>query len=339
MSKSSRRRVFSSNRVDFSHRQRASHSSSFALLLIPVSTPHNPNSMEAQQIRSGTRTISLSRTLEILGGHVVETVVDLAYKDQLIASSRPTLEIRRPFALVVSPRSIAGGAIVPEPDGIIWVVIQSSEMHVMAIPAARCLGFVLLLSSLPVGMALAAGGGGAAGAGSSSGVGAGVGAMGTGSAAVGGGAPAGRVGGGPPAGEVGGGAPGSANPEGNGAAGTGNPGANAGGVTSVPSSNPASGLENAPTAGGVIGGSTGVPPASTGLGSASPPITGQSQPNDTRGPKAVEGVAEEPPPSTVGLAEPGPDGVSTKIVAPKPCSAAAHETDGTTTCVGIPAGR
>jgi len=36
--------------------------------------------------------------------------------------------------------------------------------------------------------------------------------MGTGSAAVGGGASAGRVGGGPPAGEVGGGAPGSANP-------------------------------------------------------------------------------------------------------------------------------
>ena len=204
----------------------------------------------------------------------------------------------------------------------------------------RYFGFVLLLSSLPMGFALAAGGGGAAGgAAGSSGVGAGVGAMGTGSAAVGGGAPAGRVGGGPPAGQVGGGAPGSSNPEGNGAAGTGNPGANAAGVPSVPPGNPASGLENAPTRGGVIGGSTGVPAASGDVGSASPPITGQSQPNDTRGPEAVEGVAEQPPSSTVGLAKPGPDGVSTEIVAPRPCGVAAHETDGTTTCVGLPAKR
>jgi hypothetical protein len=67
-------------------------------------------------------------------------------------------------------------------------------------------------------------------------------------------------------------------------------------------------------------------------------LNGQSQPNDARAPKAVEGVAEQPPLSTVCLAEPGPDGVSTKIVAPKSCSAA-EETDGTTTCVGIPARR
>jgi hypothetical protein len=44
----------------------------------------------------------------------------------------------------------------------------------------------------------------------------------------------------------------------------------------------------------------------------------------------------EAPPSTTGLARPGPDGVSTVIVAPRPCSVAAHETDGTTTCIGIP---
>lgn len=200
----------------------------------------------------------------------------------------------------------------------------------MVVRQARYLGFVLLLSSLPTGFALAAGGGGA-GSGSS------VGATGTGSAAVGTGAPAGRVGGG---------APGSANPEGNGAAETGHPGTNAIGSTAVPSANPASGLENAPTTGGVIGGSTGAPPPTGNLGGGSPPtmgqtqtVTGQSQPNNATTPKAVEGVAEEPPLSTVGLAKPGPDGVSTRIVAPKPCGVAAHETDGTTTCVGVPAGR
>jgi hypothetical protein len=34
----------------------------------------------------------------------------------------------------------------------------------------------------------------------------------------------------------------------------------------------------------------------------------------------------------------GPDG-STKIVPARPCGKAAHETDGTTTCVGIPGRR
>jgi hypothetical protein len=212
---------------------------------------------------------------------------------------------------------------------------------------ARLFGFVLLLSSSPVGFALAAGGGGAAGgaAGSGSGgAGAGMGAMGSGSAAVGGGAPAGRVGGGPPAGQIGGGTPGSLTPASNGAAGSGNPGTNAGGMTGVPSDNPASGLENAPTTGGVIGGATGVAPAAGSLGGASPPITRQSQPatasqsqppNNSINP-AVKGVAEEPLASTIGLAVPGPNGVSTRTVAPRPCGVAAHETDGTTTCVGIP---
>lgn len=199
----------------------------------------------------------------------------------------------------------------------------------------RSLAFAVLLAALPNGFAL--GGGAGAAGGSAGATGAGVGAAGVGSAAVGGGAPAGRVGGGPPAGAVGGGAPGSINPAGNGAAGTGDPALNAAGVRSVPSENPAAGLENAPTTGGVIGGNTGLPPA-TGTGAASPPITGQTQTNPAP-PKAVEGVAEEEPASTVGRAEPGADGVSTRIVAPKPCSAAAHETDGMTTCVGIPAKR
>jgi hypothetical protein len=210
----------------------------------------------------------------------------------------------------------------------------------MTVFKSRSLAFALLLAALPTGFALGAGGGAGASGGSAAGAGStggGVGAAGMGSAAVGGGAPAGRVGGGPPAGAVGGGAPGSINPAGNGAAGTGNPALNAAGGKSVPSDNPASGFENAPTTGGVIGGNTGVPPA-TGAGAASPPVTGQAQPNPVA-PKAVEGVAEQSPSSTVGRAEPGPDGVSTKTVAPKPCSTAAHETDGTTTCVGIPAKR
>jgi hypothetical protein len=64
-------------------------------------------------------------------------------------------------------------------------------------------------------------------------------------------------------------------------------------------------------------------------GAASPPITGQSAPT------AVQGIAEQAPGSTVGLSRPAADG-STKIIPARPCSAAAHETDGTTTCVGIP---
>jgi hypothetical protein len=39
-----------------------------------------------------------------------------------------------------------------------------------------------------------------------------------------------------------------------------------------------------------------------------------------------------------GLDKVAPDGVSTKTVKAVPCSTAARETDGTTTCVGIPEG-
>jgi hypothetical protein len=52
------------------------------------------------------------------------------------------------------------------------------------------------------------------------------------------------------------------------------------------------------------------------VGGASTPVSGQSQSNDTIGQQTIEGVAQEPPPSTIGLAQLGPDGVSTKIVAP-----------------------
>jgi hypothetical protein len=42
--------------------------------------------------------------------------------------------------------------------------------------------------------------------------------------------------------------------------------------------------------------------------------------------------------SDTGLNKVGDDGVSTKTVGAVPCSTAARETDGTTTCVGIPGG-
>jgi hypothetical protein len=47
------------------------------------------------------------------------------------------------------------------------------------------------------------------------------------------------------------------------------------------------------------------------------------------------------PPSDqgAGLNVAGPDGVSTRTVRAVPCSTAARETDGSTTCVGIPARR
>jgi hypothetical protein len=192
-----------------------------------------------------------------------------------------------------------------------------------------------LLALAPTGLAFAQGGGGGGGGGAGAGSGGGgTGAAGMGSAAGGGGAPAGSVGGGPPAGRVGGGAPGSNDPASNGAAGTGYPSLNAAGQRVVPPSNPAAGLENAPTAGGVIGGNTGVPAGGT--SPASPPITGQTQ-ADPASPSRFEHLAEQPTSSRVGRAVFGPDGVSTRIVAARPCGVAAHETDGTTTCVGIPA--
>lgn len=70
------------------------------------------------------------------------------------------------------------------------------------------------------------------------------------------------------------------------------------------------------------------------LGDAPPPAVDQT--GLPPAPRAVKGVADEPAPSTVGLARPGPDN-STVIVKPRPCGVVAHETDGVTTCIGIPA--
>jgi hypothetical protein len=75
------------------------------------------------------------------------------------------------------------------------------------------------------------------------------------------------------------------------------------------------------------GGATGVGnPGSGTAPSSSPPVLGQ-------------GVAEQPASSPTGLAKPSADGTSTTIVPARPCSTAARETDGTTTCVGIPGKR
>lgn len=193
----------------------------------------------------------------------------------------------------------------------------------------RSLAFVLLITALPMGFALAAGRGGG-------GLGAGVGAAGTGSAAVGGGA--GSVGGGPPAGRVGGGSPGSNDPAGNGSAGTGDPSANARGIPGkAPIASPE--VTNTTTRGGFIGGSGVGAPAADLPGGVSPAALSKEVPSATTPtvPAALQGTAEgQARLSTTGLAIPGPDGVSTVIVAARPCGVAAHETDGTTTCVGVP---
>jgi hypothetical protein len=169
----------------------------------------------------------------------------------------------------------------------------------MIICNPRTLAFALLIAALPVGFALAGGSGGRGGS-----IGAGVGAAGMGSAGVGGGAP---VGGGP-----------------------------GGNGTNTP------GISNARTTGsniGGYGGSTGVAPASNVPGGGTSPEALRSQRPPTNGPTApkdVQGVAEEGPISPTGLSKPGPDGVSAVIVAARSCGVAAHETDGTTTCIGIP---
>jgi hypothetical protein len=96
------------------------------------------------------------------------------------------------------------------------------------------------------------------------------------------------------------------------------------------------------TVGGGAGSTTGIGnassinsgPAAGTTAAPSPPLAGQSY---AAAPVAVQGFAEQEQISPTGRAVPGPDGVSTRIVPARPCSVAARETDGTTTCVGIPA--
>jgi hypothetical protein len=77
---------------------------------------------------------------------------------------------------------------------------------------------------------------------------------------------------------------------------------------------------------GTMGDPTGSPPAVTAPPSPTVPITGAAP---------SEGTAWLPG-TTTGLDKVGDDGVSTKTVKAIPCGAAAKETDGATTCVGIP---
>jgi hypothetical protein len=75
-----------------------------------------------------------------------------------------------------------------------------------------------------------------------------------------------------------------------------------------------------------MGDSTGSPPAVAPPPSPTVPITGAAP---------SEGTAWLPG-TTTGLDKVGDDGVSTKTVRAIPCAAAAKETDGATTCIGIP---
>jgi hypothetical protein len=168
----------------------------------------------------------------------------------------------------------------------------------MATSPTRNLTILLLVALLPMNVALAGGRGFGPQGAVSSGL---SGSSGYG-AAVGGGAPAGAVGGGPPAGLIGGGA----------------------GPTNR---NPTSSSGVAPTVGGVQGAYTGVPSAPDTLGGGLPPgNAGSAETGRAQGPgapKSVEGVAA------------AQDAGSARIVAPRPCGVAAHETDGFTTCIGI----
>jgi hypothetical protein len=72
-------------------------------------------------------------------------------------------------------------------------------------------------------------------------------------------------------------------------------------------------------------------PAVDPAAAAAPPSSGVS----TVGVAPPVGSPQNPG-TGVGLDKVGDDGVSTKTVKAVPCSTAARETDGSTTCVGIP---
>jgi hypothetical protein len=76
----------------------------------------------------------------------------------------------------------------------------------------------------------------------------------------------------------------------------------------------------------------GSPPGTAPGAPAFPPATGQSAPPAGKGISVPQTQKFSP----TGLAIVAEDGVSTKIVPARPCSSAARETDGTTTCVGLP---
>jgi hypothetical protein len=136
------------------------------------------------------------------------------------------------------------------------------------------------------------------------------------------------------------------------AAGAMEPGLNSIGAGSLGNGTNAPGIPRSSTQGGEFGGgsygsySTGVAPAPPPPGGAPPPPATASSPHPSdnkdgataasREPVHFQGLTGDEPFSSTGLAIPGPDGISTVIVAARSCSLAARETDGMTTCVGIP---
>lgn len=73
----------------------------------------------------------------------------------------------------------------------------------------------------------------------------------------------------------------------------------------------------------------------------SPPTVGAAPPTTGSLPPAGPGTTPQPGDPSLPLTRTGrdvvaSDGVSTKTVKAAPCAKAARETDGTTTCVGIP---
>jgi hypothetical protein len=129
---------------------------------------------------------------------------------------------------------------------------------------------------------------------------------------------------------VGGGSPGSSNPAGNGAAGTGYPGLNATGGGSginTPETRP-----TATSTGGVLGSegsqTTGAAPARNPPDGGLPPGA-LNQEGPTATPPALANQIQG------GAANTQADDVPLRPVPARPCGVAAHETDGTTTCIGI----
>ena len=82
-------------------------------------------------------------------------------------------------------------------------------------------------------------------------------------------------------------------------------------------------------------GGNGAQPTSPGIG-GSPPPPPLGSVADTPSGIVLPGGNPLISRTDTGLNEVGSDGVSTKTVPAKPCTTYARETDGTTTCVGIP---
>jgi hypothetical protein len=81
--------------------------------------------------------------------------------------------------------------------------------------------------------------------------------------------------------------------------------------------------------------------SSPALAQQTPAATGDPTAPAVTAPPSTVGVAPPVgsplhPGTTVGLDKVGDDGISTKPVKAVPCSTAARETDGSTTCIGIP---